>query len=184
MKKIWKLEHDRKFKTLTYLDEVIGYKKIKSIIKGKPQSLLSTWDALEVEFLFEVDDFIPRPTREDSDFPGLMLILAGNKKAINVLKPLIKEQVEFLPLKTDEGEYWLVNILNVLDCFDEDKIVYRTTDIGLKRIEKFAFRGDCMENQHIFKFAINNYSKVYVSDEFKQLVQKHELKGLKFEALE
>ena len=51
-----------------------------------------------------------------------------SEKAKQVLKPLIGDNVEFLPLLRNSTSevYYLVHVLNVLDAIDSDKAILKT----------------------------------------------------------
>jgi len=76
-----------------------------------------------------------------SDAPGFTIPVFSNK-ALEVLRPLIKDSVEELALQFDEGEYYAINVISVLDVIDYSKSKYRMFSDGnrIMYFEKYAFR--------------------------------------------
>jgi uncharacterized protein DUF1629 len=139
--------------------------------------LLTKWENIWVARSEECSEEEPMP-----DFvwhPGLFPIFS--KKAVEILKPLINEYVQFLPLRwyPDEVyELYAVNVLTTRDFLDESKSVMQYRANGeVMNIRKYAFKEDCVVDVPIFK--LPRYSNiVFVSDEFKILTEKEGLKGL------
>jgi hypothetical protein len=105
-----------------------------------------------------------------------------SKKAVKCLKPLISENVEILPLKFKEGKYFAVNIITVLDAIDYEKSEYITFS-DKKRImlfDKYVFIEEKVANIPIFKIVDEKRRDGFVSDEFKRIVEKNNLRGFKF----
>jgi len=123
----------------------------------------------------------PEKKLELSDAPGFTIPVLS-KKAVKCLKPLIRENVEILPLKFEEGKYFAVNIITVLDAIDYEKSKYKTFS-DKKRImvfEKYAFIEEKVANIPIFKIVDKPIKSRFVSDEFKRIVEKNNLRGFKF----
>lgn len=125
----------------------------------------------------------PEKGLELGDAPGFT-IPVFSKKALDILRPLIQDSVEELKLQFDEGEYYGINVISVLDVIDYDKSEYRKYSDG-KRImvfHKYVFR-DVKEirKHHIFKIMDEPTRWAFVSDEFKETVEKNNLTGFKFE---
>lgn len=119
---------------------------------------------------------------ELSDAPGFT-IPVFSKKALEILRPLIQNSVEELELQFQEAEYYGINVIAVLNVIDYSKSKYRMYSDG-KRImafQKYAFRS-CKEllNNNIFKIIDEPTRRAFVSDIFKQTVEKNNLSGFKF----
>jgi len=105
-----------------------------------------------------------------------------SEKALKQLVALIQDEVEILPTIFDEGNFFIINILGVLDCIDYDKSEYKTFSSGrIMRFEKFEFIEKAIQNKHIFRLKDLPLSYPYVSDQFKNIVEKNNLQGFKFE---
>lgn len=102
-------------------------------------------------------------------------------KAVETLKPLIEDYVEFLPLRWypyEHRDLYAVNVLSVLECLDEEQSdIKRFESSGrISRIDKYVFKEDCIGDVPIFH--INPVKTVFVSDAFRQLAEDAELVGL------
>ncbi|ANV74276.1 hypothetical protein BCM43_27865 (plasmid) [Bacillus thuringiensis] len=109
-----------------------------------------------------------------------------SEKAKQVLKPLIGDNVEFLPLLRNSTSevYYLVHVLNVLDAIDSDKAIFKKLITGLIiGCKKFVFIPYVVQHEPVFKLNINgkihpNY--LLVSDQFKNTILESDLKGFQF----
>lgn len=124
----------------------------------------------------------PEKELELSDAPGFIFPVFS-KKALEILRPLIQNSVEELELQFQEAEYYGINVTAVLNVIDYSKSEYRMYSDG-KRImafQKYAFRS-CKEliNTNIFKIVDEPTRRAFVSDIFKQTVEKNNLLGFKF----
>ena len=118
-----------------------------------------------------------------SNAPGFAShIPVFDDKALEVLLPLIKNEVEVLPLAFSERNFYAINITTVLDCIDYDKSQYRTYSDG-KRImvfERYSFKEKLIKNKSIFKIIDEPLRNPFVSDEFRDLVISSGLTGFEF----
>jgi hypothetical protein len=103
-----------------------------------------------------------------------------NKKAVDLLRPLIANQVEFLPLMHEEHELFFVNITSKQDFVDMSNPVQHKISIGFFSEYVHIFPDKIDPNIHIFRIPQHHSSRVYVSDTFKSEVEKHKLKGFDF----
>ncbi|SDC80459.1 hypothetical protein SAMN04488112_11710 [Melghirimyces thermohalophilus] len=124
---------------------------------------------------------------QQSDFPqfwGDVTLPVFSKHALHAVHDLIKDQVEALPLKHSEHQYFAIHVLNVVDALDYDKIeVKRMLRSGRRSgIKKYSFYPEKIKGQHIFKVYLDDrvQSDVLVSDEFKERVTSSSLVGYKF----
>ncbi|MBE5862793.1 MAG: hypothetical protein E7295_08080 [Lachnospiraceae bacterium] len=173
--KIWKLS--------ALLNEYVVLEGIKDYsleeirsFDGRRKS--TEWDPLIVK------RSIDSAKRELSDFPGFILTPVFSERALRFLLDLIKDDVEVLKLNFDEGNYYAINVISVLDVLDYQKAKYKTFRDGKKImwIEKYEFKM-CkdLESSHIFKLIDEKRGDPFVSDEFKKIVEKNELTGFHFE---
>ncbi|WHY77280.1 suppressor of fused domain protein [Neobacillus sp. WH10] len=101
-------------------------------------------------------------------------------KAVEVLNDLIRDSVELLPVHHDHYHCYIVNIINVVDCLNEANTNFNKWSV----IEKYDFLKEKVKGQHIFfpykrKTASPSLIPI-VSDEFKQRVEDHGLRGFRF----
>ena len=123
----------------------------------------------------------PEKGLELSDAPGFILPVFS-RRALDYLKPLIAPHVEVLPLSFDEGEFFAINVITVLDAVDYQNSVYKTFRDG-KRImsfKKYAFHESIVAVVPIFKISDERVRYAFVSDEFKQIVEQNKLTGFVF----
>lgn len=128
--------------------------------------------------------FIKKKQRKNPDFLSIAGVgIVMTQRAIDALKPLIKDSVEILPLKSLRQPMYFVNILESLDCLDEEKTVFRLSAVTKKKvgITKFAFDSDKIHNKHLFKIKGFWYN-TFVSDEFQKICKEHDLQGVDFTA--
>lgn len=116
------------------------------------------------------------------DAPGFNFPIFS-KRAVDILWPVMKESVEKLELQFDEGEYYGINVITVLDVIDYSKSKYITFDDG-KRImvfQKYAFRY-CEEiiRNNIFKIVDEPTCNAFVTEKFKKVVEENNLSGFDF----
>jgi hypothetical protein len=130
-------------------------------------------------------DPVPRKTRAQAhgDYPSFLESVV-TERALDVLRPLIADCVEILPLAYPVEPLFLLNVLRVIDCLDYERAVYhRYSDGTPGAIERYAFKPGSTDGHHIFK--IKRYeSWTFVSDEFKRRVDDAGLLGFQFFAVE
>lgn len=140
------------------------------------QSMASSWEPLAVEINTtrgSLGDF-PRA----SVGPPIM-----SQKAWGVLRPLIGEAAEALPIITPLGIYLALNVLAVVNCLD-----YAHSELtwyperaggGLHRIIKYQLKSTVVADRPMFKIP-EEMTRVIVSEDFKRSVIAASLKGLDF----
>ena len=135
-----------------------------------------TWKPLPVKRME------PEKKLELSDAPGF-IIPVFSKKALEILFPLVQNSVEVLELEFPEKEFWGINVISMLDVIDYSKSKYKTFSDG-KRImafQKYAFRMcDELVSNDIFKIVDEKRRRAFVSDRFKETVEKNNLSGFLF----
>jgi hypothetical protein len=154
----------------------------------------------ELPFLFHPDDFEPEAIpnwkaphvqiskdkrRKRGDFPcfgSLPPVL--NARALAALKPLLAH-CDILPLICDEEPLVAINppiLFNALDR--SESVAYAWFEDGrFMNMSRPAFRGPRVPEEPLFRLAeVRNV--VFVSEAFREAVEKNKLKGLYFEPLE
>lgn len=118
-----------------------------------------------------------------SDTPGFA-IPVFSKRALEVLQPYLQDSAEILELVFDEGDYYGINVIAVLNVVDYEKakyIKFNNSD-RIMVFQKYAFRVcDELKKHQIFKIADEARRGAFVSEEFKEAVEKNELTGFRFE---
>lgn len=119
-----------------------------------------------------------------SNTPGLSShIPIFDELAILTLKDLLNDSTEILPIKYSEGNYFIINIIDVINCIDYKKSEYKTFRDGkrIMRFIKYEFIENIVKDKHIFKIIDEPTRRPFVSDEFKRRVEESGLTGFKFE---
>ncbi|WP_153301815.1 imm11 family protein [Endozoicomonas arenosclerae] len=121
---------------------------------------------------------------EDDLAPGDICRLQVNElmlseKAYSVLKPILTEVGEVLPV-TYQGADWY--FLNVLKAIDADESNSHQNEFS--QVDKIAFKSCDIEGQTVWTSPFGHYSYLYCSERFVELVQVAELTGIAFEQID
>ena|GEM_PF-775024 len=150
--------------------------EMNEISLGKPVSHL--WQP----FPFKFDEW--KSKKKFSDFPFLGLYFkAISAHALEYLHALIAPYVEILPLNVVncDKKYYGLNPLKFYDIdyrrSDFDLCTSFSDDFELSSIEVHAFSDDLLPEAPIFRV----HSNIYISEKFRQIVEKKCLTGLLFE---
>lgn len=143
---------------------------------GKP--IASAWKPITAE----LDDTAGR----SGDFPSLLGgVPVFSETAWLVLEPLIRSSAEALPINSSDGAYYIIHVLDIVDCLDHDRSkIVRLPSGGVMDVEKYVFKEGCLKDKHIFRLPETIPQQfVQVSETFRELVKKNELQGLIFRRL-
>lgn len=116
-------------------------------------------------------------------------VLILSKKAIKELdRFLITEEV--LPTVTDFGDYYIVNIVSVLDCVDYEKSKYKLFQneiyndrLNIKKFIKIVFVESKIKGYDLFKIVDKPNSMIFCSEKFVNAVKNLGITGLNFELI-
>nr|WP_263324590.1 DUF1629 domain-containing protein [Neobacillus sp. Marseille-Q6967] len=141
-----------------------------------------------MESIWEPPTFSTYQKGKESDFPsGFVTVPVFSEKAVNALREWLDLKGELLPLENDRDQkYYAFNVLNVLDCIEEEKVeVKRFKNGRIMKYTKYAFRQDVVAGQGIFKMVNHETKKiisrdVFVTDEFREKVLDSGLNGFDF----
>ncbi len=117
-----------------------------------------------------------------ADFIAIDLdLVAMSGRAKVCLEGLVNGQMEFLPVETPIGMYYCMHVRYV-DCLDVGRAeVLRYKSSGrIMEVTKYAFHWERLEGIHIFRLLELGPARLFVSDEFKRLVEENGLTGLLF----
>jgi hypothetical protein len=114
------------------------------------------------------------------DFPSMTGFVTFSDKAWMILKPIIENCVQMLPLECKEGKYYALNVLGKTSLDLEKSEVDRSSSGRIIEVDKYVFKRDSVVGKHIFTPEELPYSNPIVSEVFKEVVEKNELKGLNF----
>lgn len=104
-----------------------------------------------------------------------------SKKALDSLMPLMKDDVEVLPIEFEGSFLYGINVITILDnVIDYDLSEYETFD-GKRIIyfDKYVFRKDVDISQNIFKVANFKRGDIFVSQKFYDTIHNCGLEGFK-----
>jgi len=146
-------------------------------LKGTP---VKEWH----EIVIKDNEFRRGKLIDNSGFIGGSPIFSS--KAKETFHNLLKNKVEFLPLKHENGEtYHLVNVINVLDCIDYETAVVNKEEIMPRVVRteviKYQFQYELIKDELMFKIPENTTTRVFVTDEFLRIVEENGLIGFQFE---
>jgi hypothetical protein len=155
------------------------------ILQGRNVSKLATWVPPPI--------FVYKPELERGNFVHLWGFggFAVDGRAHEVLKEILNETSELLPFLPHEGEqFHRLNVLNIVDCLDLEKSKWREKPNGSKstQIEEYQFDPARIGGPTLFKLPkqaalLTVIGKHSVPQEFKTLVEREGLTGLKFEEI-
>lgn len=123
------------------------------------------------------------------DFPSLSnywKIPVLSQRALNVLRPLLGNSYEILPINHPSGDpFAIVHIMDTIDCLDCDKSeLTRDENVGrVSQIHRYALKEEMLSGKHIFKLPLECGADLIVDDDFRRAVEASGLKGLKFKEL-
>lgn len=107
-----------------------------------------------------------------------------NEKAKYCLGELIGGSVEFIPAIYEDTTYYIINILSIADAIDYERAEFRKLSTGVVvGMEKYSFHEEKLKGLNIFVTTLYGKiqtTKVYVTSEFKETVEKNKLLGFKF----
>ncbi|WP_296685729.1 imm11 family protein [Treponema sp. UBA3813] len=117
------------------------------------------------------------------DFP-CFVVPALSQNAKNTLGKYFENLVEIFPLECGKlGQYYFMNVINVLDCLDEEKSKLEFFDDGrIFKIINYEFKHTLTDFEtRIFKIQKKERGEIYVNEETKNLIETAGLKGFVFE---
>lgn len=118
-----------------------------------------------------------------SDFPGIFALAnAFSERALTLLAPLCGDSIEALPIEVGvKTKYFAINVFEIKDALDLEKSKLKLYSDGMiMRVETFAFKNDLLKGKHIFRLPETGRSSIFVSEDFKKIVEKNGLKGALF----
>ena len=138
--------------------------------------LWDKWETLKVKYYDDDKDL------RYGDAPGF-IIPAINKKALDALFPLIKNDVELLSFQLNDEKIYGINVLTIIDAIDYELSQYRTYRDGnrIMAFKKYVFRDEAIEKHNIFKIIDLPRGEIFVSEEFYKAILDNELEGFKLE---
>ncbi len=173
--KVWKLYSILDgFASLSSLD---NNKSFEIAISLDGRSFVKEWEPLKyTKYIDEKNLPLGDKPSAGPNFPIVSL------KAVECLKEVLGKNVEILPLYIDEQEFYLINALEVLDCLDheESDIRYFSGTERIRGINKYVFIEQKLIGKNVFKIKEQKKVGPFVTDKFKEAVEKSGLEGFEF----
>ncbi|BFT72424.1 imm11 family protein [Paenibacillus sp. P36] len=176
--KIWELKSDNNFGDfqLANFDQDKHYFKENCVKKRN-------WNTPQ---LYSIDK---GPKGDNPHFWGSTGTLAFSKRSVETLEDLITSQVEILPIfnQENDGEFFLINILNALDAVDISHSIEKKLTTGLLiGYTKLAFKPELLKESDIFHLRLHTNkrimsTRIFVTDTFRNRVEDANLLGFLFE---
>jgi hypothetical protein len=155
--------------------------------------LAATWKPMPV--------YVHREKRAGDFFPLESIHFAATERAVSALRPLLGDRLEALPLQVvseksgrggpkskskpatpvDLPPVFALHTLQYVDL-TEGAEVERFANGRLMTVERYAFRKRELVGRHFFK--ARDYEEYLVSEEFRQLIEGAQLRGLAFRELD
>ncbi|MBE5951418.1 MAG: hypothetical protein E7260_07450 [Lachnospiraceae bacterium] len=170
--KIWILDCDvNEYENLLW-EEELNLDEIRSFDGRKKEQ---DWRPIKVKCMYG--------RKKGNTFGFSAHIPVFDKTAVNVLSDFLEGNAEILPLESEDGEFYSINITNILDCIDYENSIFKTFRDGktIMRFIKYEFVESKVCNQHLFKICDGKLRRPFVSDEFRTRVIESGLLGFKFE---
>lgn len=177
-KKLWIAQIDSdNFKTLMRRESVENWMDILNAIKDG-NLILENWIK---NIYLDFDGSEESVRKPIPDFARGIILKALSNRARLLLTDLIQEQVEFLPFETNSGLYFEMNVKQI-KCINEKLSTskYYPSSNKIMRIEKYSFYLENLSNIHIFYAKEIGINPLFISNDFKELVEENNLTGLTF----
>jgi hypothetical protein len=117
------------------------------------------------------------------DFPAFIATsdLVLTQRSWEALKYLIKRDIKLTVLRTEKEDFYWLKIMSIIDALDYEKARYHNRTAEKIGVESYVFKEDIITGKHIFY--LPRASHPVVSQTFKDMVERFELKGLVFRHL-
>jgi len=131
---------------------------------------------LNVTFSREASEFSGDEIPDISEHYGRLYL---NQKAYEVVKDIIKNDGEFLPVICDGEPAYIFNTLSLADNVDglDKKLSIRNSMGDLKNV---SFHNEKIKKFMIFKTKFDNFLSAYCQESLKNAIESAELKGVFF----
>lgn len=148
------------------------------------------WNMLDSNRIDFFNDSIKWRTIRDKkdvqlgDFPHFTVPVIS-QAAYNVLNTYLTDLTQIFPFAMNKkyGQYYFINIINVLDCLDLSKSdINFFSDGRIYKINKFSFNSNISKmNTTIFKIKKFERGDVFVNENIKKIIEVSELDGFTFQ---
>jgi len=138
------------------------------------QSLIDDWKIINVQKA--------SPLKESDILMLKATNLVVKERVKDILSKYLDDTIEFLKLenKSDNDYYYLVNVLNEVNCINYEKSEFEKYEEDGQihyDFDKYVFYSEQLEKQYLFRIP-ENPSWVLYTDLFKSLCEKYDIVGL------
>lgn len=174
---IYELDHDSNhFKSLTLANgsDWVHFPRFD----GRPMA--GGWTCPPVKALNETKADRELPWCDYPSLSGSMPIFSRN--ALSALLPLVKDCGEVHKVDFPEREYFLFNVTRIVDAIDLERSKLSWLEEGrrIMFLDKAVLRGSDVGNTPIFRLHYFSVSSFFVTDVFRDWVDRNELTGFLF----
>ena len=177
--KVWKISadmHEYESFKLKNEDKTFLREFKKEMGNGKTKN--GKYDNLELEII---------DTGKVSDMPQFWNYsgtLVFSQRAKESLQSYLEDCVEFILVKYNQVNYYLVNVVCIVDAIDYDNAILRKLDTGLVvGIDKYSFHENKIKKVNMFKVMLGEKiynSEIFISNELKEKIEEAKLEGFEF----
>lgn len=125
-------------------------------------------------------DYFGKAKKQNYDISRLGHFLIMKMPVYELLKERLANFGEFLPVKAEGNNMMLFNLLT-FGQEQKDMCLTKYEDGFEDGLELLTFEQDDIESKLLFKSKLEGAQKVYCTDEFKNIIQSNNLKGLVFD---
>jgi hypothetical protein len=173
---VWKLEAGIDFTTFSFVlegDKAFFQGLVKDYFdESKPVS--AAWRPLYMRR----DEPMKHPDFFEVDGTD---VLAASERAVDCLKDFLNAKTELLPIRTDAGPYYVLNVLNFVDCLDRKASAYTATPDGtIVSYSELEFDEEKLEGHGLFKIPQLPYV-TFISSDIQEQCEQDGLEGLVFD---
>ena len=179
MPAVYEVLFDNSFQSLDPVDRRAFLAERRRSWKFDGYPVEDSWRPLDVYFR--------RPTLKKPDIWQLVDTLAFEPQARRIVQGCLDESGEQLALPFEDRELTVLNVTYVIDCLDQEQSSINPKLSAM--IYDYVFHPDRLDYS-LFKIPETRWGQILTveglaspEDEFKPLVERHGLKGLKFKKL-
>lgn len=147
-------------------------------LNGAPRA--NDWEPLALKWAYDDQD-------EANGFPDIALWRAGeyacSQKAFPILKNVLGDACEFLPLIVSDEPWFAIHVLNTVDALDREKTVFNYRENGkinrIRRFKTLVLLKEVIDEAklcHVKEAGLHTYC----SEDVFKTIQNSKLTGLEF----
>lgn len=141
------------------------------------RSKITNWKPLELQ---RIDgDIFPV-----GDAVGFDMGFLVSKKAMCLFSDVCSDTIEFLPMYYGDTEYYIPNVLGVVDCLDRQKskcLYSRSSKDRVLMVNKYAFNEDLIAGKCVFRVKDEPFRGPFVTEKMVSAIRASSLSGFCFD---